>query len=68
MTMDEGMISEWLKAEGDAVSVGEALAMVETEKVEAELEAPASGTLVKILVAQGETVPVGAPVGIIEGL
>ena len=48
--LDTGTVTQWLKAEGDAVTKGEALVAVETEKISLELEAPASGVLLKIVV------------------
>lgn len=65
MTMQEGTITQWLKKEGDRVEKGEALFVVETEKVCTEVESPASGILTKIIVREGETVPVGETVAII---
>ena len=66
MGMSEGTITTWLKAVGDTVTEDEALAEVEAEKVEETLEAPASGTLVEILVPEGETVDVRTAVAVIE--
>lgn len=66
MGMSEGTITSWLKAVGDTVAEDEALAEVEAEKVEETLEAPAAGTLVEILVPEGETVEVRTPVAVIE--
>lgn len=66
MGMSEGTITTWLKAVGDTVREDEALAEVEAEKVEETLEAPASGTLVEILVPEGKTVEVRTPVAVIE--
>ncbi len=66
MGMSEGTITSWLKAVGDSVAEDEALAEVEAEKVEEILEAPAAGTLVEILVPEGETVEVRTPVAVIE--
>ena len=57
-TMEEGTIIRWLKAEGEEIEKGEPLFEVQTDKVNMEVEAPASGTLGKILVLGGETVPV----------
>jgi pyruvate dehydrogenase E2 component (dihydrolipoamide acetyltransferase) len=57
--MDEGKILNWLKAEGDKVAKGDELYEVETEKVNMEVEAPAAGTLLKIVVGPGEQVPIG---------
>src|SRR5207244_1463378 len=63
-TMEEGKILQWLKQEGDTVSKGDALAEIETEKVNIEVESFASGVLRKILVPAGSTVPVGAPIAL----
>ena len=49
LTMTEGLVSRWLKAEGDAVKEGEPLFEVETDKLTNTIEATASGTLLKIL-------------------
>src|SRR4051794_1658216 len=56
----EGTVLEWHKQEGDTVDADEPLVDVSTDKVDAEVPAPAAGTLVKILAAEGETVAVGA--------
>ena len=55
----EGTVLVWHKQEGEAVEADETLVEVSTDKVDAEVPAPASGTLVKILAAEGETVAVG---------
>src|SRR5438067_8245298 len=59
-SVTEGTIAKWLKQPGDQVREGEGLVEVTTEKVDAEVPAPASGTLVKILAEAGKTVAVGA--------
>lgn len=59
-TLVEGTISRWLKRAGDRVSKGEPLVEVETDKVNSELESPASGVIHEILAAEGETVAMGA--------
>ena len=64
-TMEEGKILHWIKREGDEVKKGESLAEVETDKVNIEIEAFASGTLRKILIAEGESAPIGAPIAYI---
>jgi pyruvate dehydrogenase E2 component (dihydrolipoamide acetyltransferase) len=64
-TMEEGKILHWLKKEGEQVKKGEMLAEVETDKVNIEIEAFASGTLRKILVAEGSSAPIGAPIALI---
>lgn len=60
--MTQGRIVHWLKHEGDRVQKGEAIAEIETEKVNIQIEAFASGILQKIVVPEGETVPVGQPI------
>jgi len=57
--MDEGKILRWLKQEGDAVAKGDEIYEVETEKVNIEVESPAAGTLLKIVVGEGQEVPIG---------
>src|SRR5712692_2779083 len=64
-TMKEGKITRWLKKEGDKVSSGEAVAECETDKSNLEIEVYEDGTLLKILVKEGESAPVGAPIGYI---
>jgi len=65
LTMVEGTIQKWFKAEGDAINAGEALFEVETEKVLYEIEAPVAGTVAKLLYPVEAVVPVGLPVAII---
>jgi pyruvate dehydrogenase E2 component (dihydrolipoamide acetyltransferase) len=62
-TMTEGKITKWLKKEGDKVSAGDAIAECETDKSNLEIEAYEDGYLIKIVVKEGESVPVGAPIG-----
>ncbi len=62
LTMTEGLIVEWKKKEGDAVTKGEVLFVLETEKVTYDVEAPEDGVLGKILVQEQESVSVGAVV------
>lgn len=57
--MDEGKVLQWLKGEGDSIDKGEELYEVETEKVNVEVEAPAGGTILKVLVDAGQTVSIG---------
>src|SRR5689334_23579163 len=64
-TMEEGRLVKWLKNEGDAVKSGEPLAEVETDKAIMELVARGDGFLRKRLVYEGESRPVGDPVGVI---
>src|SRR6266404_964472 len=58
-TMEEGRLVKWTKHEGDAVKSGDTLAEVETDKAVMELVARADGQLLKVLVPEGTTVPVG---------
>jgi pyruvate dehydrogenase E2 component (dihydrolipoamide acetyltransferase) len=64
-TMEEGTISRWYKAVGDSVKEGEEIAEIETEKAAIAIEAFETGPLTKIIVQEGETVPVGAPIAVI---
>ncbi|HXX29489.1 MAG TPA: dihydrolipoamide acetyltransferase family protein [Myxococcaceae bacterium] len=64
-TMKEGKILKWLKNEGDKVSSGEAIAEVETDKSNLEVEAYDDGVLLKIVVAAGEMAAVGAPIAVL---
>ena len=66
MGMAEGTITTWLKKVGDRVVEDEPLAEVEAEKVEETLESPATGTLIEIKVAQGDTVEVRSVVALIQ--
>ena len=58
-TMEEGRLVKWTKHEGDPVKSGETLAEVETDKAVMELVARADGQLLKVMVPEGTTVPVG---------
>ena len=66
-SVTEGTITRWLKAEGDDVAVDEPLLEVSTDKVDTEVPSPVAGKLTKILVAEDETVPVGADLAIVGG-
>ncbi|NNB93598.1 pyruvate dehydrogenase complex dihydrolipoamide acetyltransferase [Corallococcus exiguus] len=61
-TMTEGKIVKWLKKEGDKVSSGDAIAEVETDKSNLEVEAYDDGTLARITVRDGDMAKVGAPI------
>ncbi|MGE5801144.1 MAG: dihydrolipoamide acetyltransferase family protein [Gemmatimonadota bacterium] len=58
-TMEEGRLVKWTKKEGDTVKSGETLAEVETDKAVMELVARADGQLLRVVVPEGTTVPVG---------
>src|SRR5712692_8837414 len=61
----EGTITKWLKKPGDKVQRDEPLFEISTDKVDAEIPAPASGILGEIKVAEGATVQVNSVVGVI---
>jgi pyruvate dehydrogenase E2 component (dihydrolipoamide acetyltransferase) len=64
-TMEEGKILAWRKKVGDPVARGDSLAEIETDKVNIEAESFAEGVLRKILVQEGESVAVGAPIALV---
>lgn len=66
-TMEEGQVVKWLKAEGDAVTNGDILAEIETDKATMELVARGEGTLRAILLKEGGTAPVGEVIAVIAG-
>lgn len=66
MTMDAGLIVEWLVAEGDTVAEGDGIVVIETEKVSTEVESPAAGVVVELNCEVDDEVPVGAVIGYIE--
>jgi 2-oxoglutarate dehydrogenase E1 component len=65
-SVTEGTVLEWLKGEGDVVEEGETVVEVSTDKVDAEVPAPASGTIAKVLKQQDETVQVGEALAELE--
>ncbi|MQV19708.1 acetoin dehydrogenase dihydrolipoyllysine-residue acetyltransferase subunit [Sinorhizobium meliloti] len=65
MTMTEGKITQWMVGEGDPVTRGQEILEIETTKVTNVVEAAASGTLRRIVLAEGTTAPVGALAGVI---
>ena len=65
-TMEEGTLNVWRKREGERIQKGDVLLEVETDKADMEFEAYMSGTLEKILVQAGVTVPVGTPIAIVR--
>jgi pyruvate dehydrogenase E2 component (dihydrolipoamide acetyltransferase) len=64
-TMEEGVVSRWLKKEGDKVSMGEPLAEIDTDKATMEMQALANGVLRKILINEGESAPLGQLIAIV---
>ena len=63
--METGTIVRWLKSEGENVEKGEPLYELDTEKVTQEVEAEASGVLLKILAGEGEEIEVGKAIAVI---
>ncbi len=66
-TMTEGKVLKWIKHEGDAVSNGDAIVEIETDKVDMEVESMGEGVLRKVLVKEGEVVPVGQLLAVVAG-
>lgn len=66
MGIEEGTVVRWLKREGETVTQGEPLVEIETAKATQEVEAPASGTLVRILLPEGQTAAVNTEIAVIE--
>ena len=64
-TMEEGVLSQWVKHEGDQVRKGDVLAVIETDKAAMDMEAYDEGVLTKVLVAEGASVPIGTPIAVI---
>lgn len=64
-TVTEGTILRWAKEVGDTVAEDEVLVEISTDKVDTEVPSPAAGTILEILVAEGDTVSVGTPLVVI---
>ena len=65
-TMTEGTLAKWLKSEGDAVSSGDVIAEIETDKATMEVEAVDDGVIGKLLIAEGtESVAVNSPIALL---
>ena len=65
-SVTEGIVLEWHVAEGDFVNEGDTVVEVSTDKVDAEVPAPVSGTITKLVAAVDDEVPVGAPLAEME--
>jgi pyruvate dehydrogenase E2 component (dihydrolipoamide acetyltransferase) len=63
--LETGVVIHWHKAEGDSVERGEALVQIETEKVNLDVEAPAAGVLLRILVPDGIETAIFSTIGVI---
>ena len=64
-TMEEGVLSQWVKHEGDQVRKGDMLAVIETDKAAMDMEAYDEGVLTRILVQEGASVPIGTLIAVI---
>jgi pyruvate dehydrogenase E2 component (dihydrolipoamide acetyltransferase) len=65
LTMTEGVVTKWHKAEGESIEQGEVLLEITTEKITNEVEAPVSGLLRRVLAEEGMSLPVGDALAII---
>ncbi len=66
LTMTEATLVEWRKSPGEPVAAAETLFVIETEKSEVEIPAPADGRLIEVIGEAGQTYPVGAVVAVIQ--
>jgi pyruvate dehydrogenase E2 component (dihydrolipoamide acetyltransferase) len=64
-TMEQGTIGRWLKREGESFHEGDVIAEIETDKATMDFQAYEDGTMLRILVGDGESAPLGAPIAII---
>ncbi len=64
-TMERGTVARWIKHEGDLVASGDVVAEIETDKATMEYQSDLDGTILAILVADGETAELGAPIAIV---
>lgn len=62
LTMTEATVALWMVHPGDAFEAGATLVVIETDKITMDVEAPGAGVLEEVLVAEGDTVPVGTPI------
>jgi 2-oxoisovalerate dehydrogenase E2 component (dihydrolipoyl transacylase) len=65
-TVTEGTVAQWLKKVGDSVEKYEAFLEVSTDKVNAEVPSPVTGVIKQVLVKEGDTVPVGTAIAVID--
>ena len=67
LSMTEGVVGDWLVAEGDAVESGTEVVLVDTEKIAGAVEAADASTLRRAVAVTGDTLPVGALLGVLAG-
>ena len=65
LMMEEGIITKWLKKEGEAVTAGEPFFEMETDKLTITMDAEAGGTLLKIIHPEGDVVPITQPIAVL---
>jgi 2-oxoglutarate dehydrogenase E2 component (dihydrolipoamide succinyltransferase) len=65
VSVSEGTITKWAKAEGETIEADETLLEISTDKVDTEVPSPATGVVAQILAQEGETVPVGTKIAMI---
>jgi pyruvate dehydrogenase E2 component (dihydrolipoamide acetyltransferase) len=65
LAMQEGMVAKWLVEEGAAIEAGDEILDIETSKIANVFESPVAGPLRRVVVGEGETVPVGALLGVV---
>ena len=63
--MAEGVLVRWVKQVGENISKGDVLAEIETDKATVEVESPAGGVVLQLIVNQGDVVPVNAPIAVV---
>ena len=63
--MREGQLVNWLKKTGDSVNQGDVIAEIESDKATVEVEAYVGGTMLELLVNEGDWVPIGAPIAVV---
>ncbi len=62
----EGTVTKWLVSEGDRVQEDQPLCEISTDKVDTEIPSPGAGVIAKLIAGEGETLPIGAPLALIE--
>src|SRR5262249_50267627 len=65
--LTEGEVARWLVAEGDEIAEDDPLVEIQTDKTTVEIPSPTGGTVLRILVAEGQVAAVGAVLGVIGG-
>lgn len=66
MAQEEAILLAWKKSPGDRISAGEVMCEVATDKVDMDVEAPFDGTIVELVAAEQQTVPVGEPIALVQ--